>query len=346
VTAADRVTVVVPTYNRPAELSRLLHFQKEAGPSLRILVLDGSAPDAVPANASICAAFPNVTHRQFPSQLHLGLRLTEGLRMVTTPYMLFCADDDFFFPEGVVECARFLDANPDYSSALGTVLTLRYFPQLPLVRGGVALGGELDHGHRFDHARFINRALFYFAYTIIGSIPLFYGLRRTDQTLRAFSHVTATMKYSSMELITVGMQLIDGKVAKLPVAFGLRDYASVATRDAERDDVVAYIPRADLDATRPLFIEALMAAEGVSREVAAYLIDSLLRLWDEDSKGLPRRPEPGAERFFRRVGFCLECLWGRVAPGSAAALRGLSEVEYKALQRSHRRFTSRRKSPN
>jgi glycosyltransferase domain-containing protein len=344
--AADRVTVVIPTYNRPLELARLLHFQREAGSSLRILVLDGSAEDVAASNASTCATFPNVTHRQYPSQLHFGLRIAEGLRMVTTPYTLICADDDFYFPAGVVEAAKFLDAHPDYSSAGGTVLTMRYYRQLPLVRGGFALGTDLDHGHRFDHGRFVNRALYYFAYTMIGALPLFYSLRRTDQARRAFSLVTATIKYSSVELVSVGMQLIEGKLAKLPVAFGVRDYSTVATRDAQRDDAVTYIPRVDLDLIRPMLTEALMVSEGSSRELAGYLIDSLLRLWDEDSQQLPTRPEPRAARFLKRTGYCLEALFGRVAPGSVAALRGLSQVEYKALQRSHRRFMSSGKSPN
>jgi glycosyltransferase domain-containing protein len=341
-TEANLFTVVVPTYNRPAELARLLNFQKELGCQSLHIVVDGSEEGAEESNRRICAQFANVEYHKFPSTLHLGLRLTEGLRLVRTPYVLICADDDFYFPSGAAECALFLQAHAGYAAAIGTVWSMRYFSRLPLVRGGVALGNDLSHGNDFNHGRFIQRTLHYFAYTGIGSIPLFYSLRRTDQTLKAFSAVTAAMKYSSMEVLTNCMLLIDGQVAKLPVAFGLRDYASVTTRDLERDDTVSYIPRVDLDYMRPILVDALAKAESLSLEMATYLIDSVLRLWSDDGVKLPVRAESQMALNLRRVGYCLECLAGRIAAGPVAAALNLDAKIYSVLLRVHRRHTARR----
>jgi glycosyltransferase domain-containing protein len=336
------ITAVVPTYNRPKQLSRLLAVLKSVDSRVRLLVLDGSQDANAVLNEKLSRDFEHVEYRRFPSDLHLGLRLTEGLKLVKTPYMLFCADDDFFFPGAAAECAAFLDGHPDYSAALGRVWALRYFPQVPLVRGGIALGDDLDHGRQFSHVRFIQRALYYFAYTAIGSLPLFYAVRRTASALEAFSMVTASMKYSSMELLTNGMLLAEGRIARLPVAFGLRDYASETTRDPEREGAASYIPAEDLAAMRPLLVAALARSERHPEEVAAYLVDSLLSMWGSEAVTVPHEPEPGTRIFLRKVGFCIECLLGRLSPSRVAGYRGVPAATYRSLLAAHQAHTARR----
>ena len=274
------ITVLIPTYNRSNELNRLLHFLADIGNSFPIIVLDGGDEASGKQNMAMCSSFRNVEHHKFPSSLHLGKRLEQGLHLVKTPYFLFCGDDDFFFPDAVSNCLDFLEKNSDYAAAIGQVWSMRYVTNKPLVSKGIVLKNDLDFGSGFHQDRFISRALFYFAYTAIGSMPLFYSVRRTHQALAAFSQITPEIKYSSMELLTNSILLIDGKVEKLPIPFGMRDYGSITTRDPEREGADVYIPREDLAYIKPLLVSALMKKENCNQQLAEYLVESLLQMWD------------------------------------------------------------------
>jgi glycosyltransferase domain-containing protein len=339
------ITVIIPTYNRSRELSRQLHFLSSFKQHYRILILDGGSEESRRENEMTCSMYGNVEHHEFDPNLHLGLRLHLGLQLVKTPYVLICGDDDLFFPQGVTECIDFLELNPDYSASIGQVWTLRYFPNKPLIAQGIMLGTDLNTGGSIDHERFISRTMFYFAYNAIGSIPLFYAVRRTDQTLKAFALMTPNIKYSSMELLTNCMLLIDGKVEILKSAFGLRDYSSITSRDPEREGADLYIPIEDIAYIKPLLINALTKKEGTDHAVVEYLIDTLLMLWANKPTitAAPAASEPRWRRRLRAINFYLRCLAGRYLPTIMAKLNGLDHVTFRALLKSHQQFTARRK---
>lgn len=338
----DLLTVVIPTFNRPAELARLLTFQHELGTTFRTLILDGSDEGPGEENRRFASQFANVEHHKFPRDFHPVTRVARGVDLVRTPYLLMCGDDDFYFAEAVLECVRFLEAHPDYSAAMGKVWALRYFPQLPVVRRGVSLGDDLDHGDRFDHSRFIARAMHYFAYTFIGAVPLFYAVCRTHQAVERFAQLSESLKYTSDELLLVSFLLARGKFAKLPIPFGLRDYSSVTIRDPNRDGENSDLPAEDLAYVRPRLTALLMETEKLPHDQAEYLVDSLLLLWQEKSPVRPASPTATAI-FLRRVGFCFECLGSQVVPGFMAKILGVTPQVYRALTRSHRKFTTRRR---
>lgn len=338
----EQCTVVIPTYNRPKELSRLLNFLSATRESLPIIVLDGSRPDIASSNSNLCAKFPDVLHQVYDSKLHLGIRIYRGLKLVKTPYVVICADDDFVFPDAVNECVNYLELNKGYSAAIGDVWTLSYYPNKLIVSKGVVFGKELSYGKKFDHNLFIQRALFYFSYTAIGSVPLFYSVRRTDQTLQAFSYVTSNIKYSSMELLSTGMLLIDGKVAKLSCPFGLRDYRSITSRDPEREGNDEYIPADDRAYLKPLMMDSLAKNEGLSLELSDYLISSLLRLWEEKPPIVESHPTSRIKMKMRSLKKYFICLVSIAAPTLVARYLGISPCVYQAVLSSHQRFTAHR----
>lgn len=335
-------TVVIPTYNRPKELGRLLNFLSSTGAVLPIIVLDGSKTDIANSNSSLCATFPDVLHQIYDAGLHLGIRLHQGLKSVKTPYVVLCGDDDFVFPAAVDQCVKFLELNKDYAAAIGDVWSLSYYPNKPIVSKGIILSRDLSYGAKFDHKRFIQRSLFYFAYTAIGSIPLYYSVRRTDQALKAFSHVTAKMKYSSMELLVTGMLLIDGKIAKLSCPFGLRDYGSITSRDPEREGIDEYIPAEDRAYLQPSMTNALAKSEGISTELSEYLIDSLLLLWEGKAPSVNIQPISKLRMRIRALRYYSSALASIVAPSLVARYMGMSPSIYRAVLSEHQRFTSRR----
>lgn len=338
------VTIIIPTYNRSRELARQLHFLSGFDQRYRMLILDGGGEESRQINQRTCAAYQNVEHHEFDPSLHLGMRIHQGLKLVTSPYVLLCGDDDFFFPGGVDDCVDFLERNSDYAAAIGRVWTLNYFPDNPRLASSIMLGNDLSAGSKFDHERFVLRSMFYFAYTLIGSIPLFYAVQRTNRAVKSFSLITPSIKYSSMELLATGMLLIDGKVAQIKTPFGLRDYGSVATRDPEREGTDLYIPVEDQNYIKPLMVDALMKKEGLDLALAQYLIESLLLLWVRRAPGesAPVAPDSRLQRRLRSARTYLQCWTGRFFPAAMAQLTGLDEKTFRAVLESHQRFTARR----
>lgn len=114
-TTLQNVTVIIPAHNRPERLRRLLDYYSRT--DIKILVPDSS--DLPFADAG---KYPGVTYLHRP-KLHFLLKIKEVLPLIRTPYVLYCADDDFTVPSGIAQMTAFLDAHPDYSAAQGHYLT-------------------------------------------------------------------------------------------------------------------------------------------------------------------------------------------------------------------------------
>ena len=107
----QNVTVIIPAHNRPERLRRLLDYYSRT--DIKILVPDSSDHPFADAEK-----YPDITYLHRP-KLHFLLKLKEVLPMISTPYVLYCADDDFAVPSGIAQMTTFLDEHPDYSTAQG-----------------------------------------------------------------------------------------------------------------------------------------------------------------------------------------------------------------------------------
>ncbi len=111
----QNVTVVIPAHNRPERLRRLLDYYSRT--DIKILV-----PDSSDLPYTDAAKYPAVTYLHRP-KLHFLLKIKEILPLISTPYVVYCADDDFIVPAAIAQVTAFLDAHPDYSVAQGHYLT-------------------------------------------------------------------------------------------------------------------------------------------------------------------------------------------------------------------------------
>jgi len=337
---ADNVTIVVPTRNRPNELARLLEFLSYEGNRFPVLILDGSAAEVQVANARTAATFSFVEHQAHTPDSHLGMRCAQGVGSVATAYMVFCADDDFVFPEALAACARFLDAYPDHSSVIGNVLSLSYLKDKFLLRNGVLLGDPFRFVGYSAHAKFLQRALYFCAYSYLGTPPLYYGLRRTSVTREAFSHMNAGMKYSSMELLSNSFAFIRGKVSVLPLVFGLRDYSCPATREPMRDDPETYLAKADVEHMRPALVAALAESESLTQELAAVYVDLYLTQWRPPDWAEPDQAVVGLT-FSDKVAMALKLVLSTLAPDALAAKHHIDTRTMRSLMHSQANFVRR-----
>jgi glycosyltransferase domain-containing protein len=125
---APRTTVLLTTSGRPDELARLLTFWKEADLRRRVIVLDSSPPDIKARNRKTCSLFqfPDpIVYREFAESVFPFEKWHRTMPEITTPYVIFAAEDDFLIPSALTDCEDFLDQNEDYAVCHGIYLSFR-----------------------------------------------------------------------------------------------------------------------------------------------------------------------------------------------------------------------------
>lgn len=209
----ENVTVIIPAHNRPRRLRRLLDYY--AGTGARLLVPDSSDK---PFEGSID---PDTTVYLHRPRMHFFRKLRDVLPLITTDYVLYCADDDFAVPRAIRQITEFLDANPAYVIAQGHYLTFTPGP------GRTTFYPR--YIRNFDCAITDDRAIARMAREKGMYASLLYGVARTDAFRHAYSYVfdeRGEMRFSNLflaeEFFNHAM-LIQGKYATLPCFFSARE---------------------------------------------------------------------------------------------------------------------------
>ncbi|MHC1700131.1 MAG: TIGR00180 family glycosyltransferase [Humidesulfovibrio sp.] len=202
------ISIVIPTHRRPLYLARALeHAARTRFPTF---VVDSSdAPFALGPGQE------DVTYRHLP-----GVPLLEKVRavlpLVTTPFMIFCADDDFTVPRAALACAGFLAANPDYASAQGHYVTA--MPQASGVELGLAYPDNARVRVDSDDPSERLRQLF------SPYVQNFYAVHRTSTWREFYALPTDKVPhFCLLELLAAMLAAILGKHKVLPVFYSVRD---------------------------------------------------------------------------------------------------------------------------
>lgn len=237
-------TLVIPTYNRPELVRRLVAYYLKRSFPLQLLVLDSSRAEIAAANAEwFDERSPNVRHVVYPDTLQPAAKLAQGLPLVKTDYVSFCADDDLVFVQGLGDAIRFLNGNPDYVCAHGLYLNFRIGdqpePDMKLAPG-VLLNPERIHvwreysgpGNEAGHpgARIFRLFQNYES--------LFYAAFRTSDLCDIFTHVQGVPTLHFQELFQSVATLIKGKVKRLSGLYAARQ--SIEAAQPERDNWQTY----------------------------------------------------------------------------------------------------------
>jgi len=109
----EQLTIIIPTHNRPALISRALEYYTTWG--CKIIVCDSSQNEPEPFY------LPNV-HLLYCPELSFDQKLYKAVRQVTTPYVCLSADDDFLAVSSLNAGIEFLDNHDDYVSVQGHYL--------------------------------------------------------------------------------------------------------------------------------------------------------------------------------------------------------------------------------
>lgn len=116
-----RITLCVPTRNRPEFLGRLLRYYARARFPHRLAIGDASDPEQAARNQQAIGSLRGTIAIDYQASpgLSSGAALEQMSRAVSTPYCAFLGDDDFLCPGMLERCMEFLDAHAEYGAAHG-----------------------------------------------------------------------------------------------------------------------------------------------------------------------------------------------------------------------------------
>lgn len=203
----SRITVVLLTHERPVFLRRALAYY--ASLDADVLVLDSSADGA----DELRAPYPDLAYIHSPGLSFLE-KIRAGIAAVTTPYLAFCGDDDFLFPDGVAESVAFLDAHTDYGMCRG--YELMYVPEAAGVHY-ILRDKKVVEDFSADAAG--PRILDFMG----NFLPPYYAVTRTDLLRDWFAIVPAGTGYEFQELGHAYYLLARAKARVLPRPYALRE---------------------------------------------------------------------------------------------------------------------------
>ncbi len=281
----ELLTVVLISHNRPAFLRRAVQFYSAL--PCKLLVLDSSTEPT-----SGMAELPaSVDYRHLPQFGYWGIqtKLAYGVEQVTTPYMVFAADDDFIVHDALAASVQFLETNQDYGLCHGYCLMY-----LTLANSVSYYRRDKKVCEDYSSERPQDRVLDY----MHQYIPPFYAVHRTALLRDWHAILPEGTLFQWQEIGHVYYMLANAKARILPIPYVVREvnygasehktevYQSLVHTDAkslaEREafaDFLASLPTAikDLDPVQSKqFVlqsfDAMIDALATGRSLTAELI--------------------------------------------------------------------------
>ncbi|MFC1869947.1 TIGR00180 family glycosyltransferase [Chloroflexota bacterium] len=224
---SEKITILIPTYNRHAYLKRLLRYYLDNEIPLNILVADSGTVPLDDELVSIIAS-PRLSYLEFPSELTTQAKIRQALSKITAEYTVICADDDFIVPSAIKECIEFMEKNPDYSVALGRGCSHSLRKRKT---GKIEFDWVPDHYGKsittygkpitFDSPS--ERLKFHLSHYN----TTFYGVHRTNTLRFIFEEALEATSHGRLgEILLTALTLICGKMGKLPIFYASREHNS------------------------------------------------------------------------------------------------------------------------
>jgi glycosyltransferase domain-containing protein len=204
-----KLTALLPTRNRPLQITQQLKFLHENHFPHRMIVLDASEPVNAERVRAGCANIAE--YRHFSPEYRMADKLAATVGDVSTPYVVLIPDDDIILPQSVADGIFFLDNHADFIAAHG------YFVDFEV------------HDNKIEFSRVVG-----FTPSIINDEPLrrLYNLFRRYQSFYwgvfrtpVFSSaVTAASRMNVVlfrELTAMSTAILQGKVERMQSVYAL-----------------------------------------------------------------------------------------------------------------------------
>ena len=114
-----KVSVIIPTFNRPHLLPRCVNSALEAGSNIEVIVVDDASSDET---ASVCRSLRDIKYVRLDLNRGVAAARNEGLRASSSEYVSFLDDDDLRLPNSMNAQINLLEAHPDAGMIYGRAL--------------------------------------------------------------------------------------------------------------------------------------------------------------------------------------------------------------------------------
>lgn len=218
-------TILIPTYNRPEDLKKLIFYivNNFSLTNVYILVLDGSDDKNKILNKKICES-ASIGYKSYEKQLTYVERLLSGLKQVKTKTTTILGDDDILSPNGFTDCVKFLHDNDDYAIAHGKYIGFNYTPN------GISFNETYISQSMESNSALERLFNFFSAYTA----PTYYAVNRTSLLLKSFEELIKNKldidDYVAAEIMVSAIPIVNGKLKRLDSFFQARRFIP-ATKD-------------------------------------------------------------------------------------------------------------------
>ncbi|MCB2359375.1 TIGR00180 family glycosyltransferase [Clostridium estertheticum] len=231
------ITILVPTYNRPYYLNRILTFinnYKNIKPT--VMILDSSTKNEKIENENLINKFENcnIVYSEYSSDIKFFEKINNGLTEVNTEYICLCADDDFITEESIIESIKKLDNEKDLYSVKGKNLYFTY-SMSNLIEYDWFEG--LNQNSPIERLKEITK----------GFVPsLIYQVFRTKEFKKMYLFIEENMKElpendTFIEYLFYFMVIVTGKIGKIDVDLNIRD------KSVPRETEIKNFPHAVID---------------------------------------------------------------------------------------------------
>lgn len=129
--ALPRVSVVVPTVNRPVALREcLLALARQTWPDFEVIVVCDGGPPVAQVVEEVQAAHPGLalTAIQLPQNCGQVQARNQGITLARGTYLALCDDDDLYLPAHLADLVQALDAGADLAYSDVQLVTMATTP--------------------------------------------------------------------------------------------------------------------------------------------------------------------------------------------------------------------------
>jgi len=312
--AAEQVSLLVPTKNRPEFVLRLCRYYAQAGFPGRIVIGDSSDDDQAERTLRRLAEFRGRLRIDYgrywgltePKTTHQLLARTE------TPYAALLPDDDFIVPEAAAACAAFLAAHPDCSVAHG-------IGAMVIADDGDARGGMGAGPYRLRAISAPRAAARFLEHCERYSVMSF-GIHRSAQMRQAYDRVPELREHAFTEMLPTSIAVAQGTVHRIERLYLVRqghgrrhlnrDLFEWLTHERWRESYLIFRDRVADELARQDRVSLEEALETVKQGFWRMLGSSLTHKWRERYAAVPATPTalrealgrvPAARRLWRAI---------------------------------------------
>lgn len=212
----DLATIIVPTYNRPHHIERLLKYFNKIECSFKIIIGDSSPSSVKNQNKATVKKYKNlnIIYLDKSSKQDPYKKFADIVNTVKTPYCMFCADDDFIHIPGLITGIQYLEQHQDYGIAQGRTLAFKNTKKKLLWRN-MYCASTIEYNKPSMRVR-----KHFSEYT-----PTHYAIHRTENLKKAYYEMTklSTGPIDFKELIISLIAIAQSKLKVFDELYYIRD---------------------------------------------------------------------------------------------------------------------------